>query len=54
MEEELGKTKSKFIKAAAPVGPQQWNKSLAGGDLNAEKELKKSKLTNGVEGKGKL
>ena len=54
MEEELGKTKSKFIKSAAPVGPQQWNKSLVGGDLNADTDAKKTKLTNGVEGKGKL
>jgi Mn-containing catalase len=55
MEEELGETKSEFIKAAAPMGPQQWNQSLVAGDLIAEKETKvKSKSTNGVDSKGKL
>lgn len=39
---ELGKTKKEFVNAAAPMGPLQWNDSLAGGDF-MESGIKKEK-----------
>lgn len=40
MNKELGKAKKEFIDSAAPIGPLQWNTSLASGDFEG-KELKK-------------
>ena len=41
MNEELGKMKSEFVKASAPMGPLQWNDALIAQDLKEEKATQK-------------
>lgn len=44
LNEELGEARSKIVKKAAPVGPQQWNKPLTEDDL--EVSLEKGNMMN--------